>query len=766
MHSFEIESVEELGKGLEGVIIGKILEIQKHPNADRLQMTKINIGSKTLDIVCGASNIKVNDIVPVATVGTKLPGGIEIKEAEIRGVKSFGMLCAEDELGLGKSHEGILILNKDVKVGEKLTKVLGLDDFIFEIKVLPDRSHDALCHIGMAREIVALEGKKLDFYGKKAKFNKKKAKNLSVKIQDKSLCPRYVGAVMSGIRVQESPSWMKNRLNSLGINPINNIVDATNYVMLELGQPLHAFDFDQIKNKEKVSIFVRKAVKNERITLLDGSIKDLSGEDLLIANEEKVLAIAGVMGGENSGINENTNRIVIESANFNQTSIRKTRTGLRVKTEASDRFEKGIDPNLAEIAMARIVEIIESYGGKCEGSVDIYPKPTKEWKIKLDCEYVEKLLGEKIPVKVMAKTLDLLGVEAKIKGKFIETVIPTFRIDLKTQEDLIEEIGRIHGYEKIEPAAPLYPVQPAKINEKRKFERAIKDYLVGAGFSEVYNYSFYGKNDAEMTGLSQRHLELENPINPDQVLMRTSLVPGILKNVRENLKNIKEIEIFEIGKIYIPKNGDLPEEKNMLVGAVVFDELRKGDNFYEAKGYVDLILDKLGIYDYYFDEFRNSGENIPLIWHKTRYAEIEIGGEKEKIGCVGEINPIVSGRLGIKKRMAIFEIDMDKLCKFSEGDREFKPLRKFPISMRDISMVAGLEIRVEDILAVIQASGGNLIIDVDLFDIFDLKEAGTSFAFHIIFGADDRTLRNEEVDDIMKKVTKNLEDELGVEVRK
>lgn len=769
MHSFEVEKIEKKGEGLEGVIVGRIKSIEKHPNADRLQVTKVCIGKNTQDtltIVCGASNIKVNDIVPVATVGTKLPGGIEIKEAEIRGVKSFGMLCAEDELGLGKSHEGILILDEDMKMGEKLTKALGLDDTVFEIKVLPDRGHDALCHIGMAREVVALEGKRLDSYGKKAKINKKKAKDLSVKIQDKNLCPRYIGAVMSGIKVQESPSWIKNRLNSLGINPINNIVDATNYVMLELGQPLHAFDFDQIKNKEKVAIFVRRSVKNEKITLLDGSIKELSDEDLMIANESKALAVAGVMGEENSGIKENTTKIVIESANFNPTSIRKTRIGLRVKTEASDRFEKDIDPNLAEVAMNRIIEIIASYGGEYEGSVDVYPKPKKEWKVKLDCEYVEKLLGEKISIKVMTKILDSLGMETKIKGKIIEAVIPTFRIDLKTQEDLIEEIGRVYGYEKIESIAPLYPVQPAKINEKRKFERMIKDYLVGAGFSEVYNYSFYGRNDAEMAGLSQKHLELENPINPEQALMRTSLVPGILKNVRENLKNFKEIEVFEIGRIYIPKDGSLPEEKNMLVGAIVFDESRKGNNFYEAKGYVDLILDKLGIYDYYFDEFRDSNENIPLIWHKTRCAEIETGDKKEAIGRVGEINPVISERFGIKKRMAIFEIDMDKLCKFSEGDREFKPLRKFPTSMRDISMLAGLEIRVEDILAVIQASGGNMIIDVDLFDIFDLKEEGISFAFHIIFGSDDRTLRNEEVDNIMEKITKNLEDELEVEIRK
>ncbi len=765
MHSFEVESIEEKGKGLENVVVGKILEIKKHPNADKLQLTKIDIGNKKLDIVCGAWNIKVDDKVPVALVGAKLQNGIVIKEAEIRGIKSFGMLCAEDELGLGKSHEGILILGKDAEIGEKLTKALDLDDAILEIKVLPDRSHDALCHIGIAREISALDGKKIDYY-KKIKLNRKKTDKLSIKIQDQYLCPRYIGAVMTDIKIEESPTWMKSRLNSLGINPINNIVDATNYVMLELGQPLHAFDFDQIKDDERVNIFVRRAIENEKITLLDGSVKELFDEDLLITNKDRALAVAGVMGGENSGINENTTKIVIESANFNSTSIRKTRMRLKVKTEASDRFEKEIDPNVAEIAMARIIEIVESYGGKIEGVVDVYSKPVEKWKIKLDLAYVGKLLGEEIPEKTIINILESLQLKTKKKGRMLEIEIPTFRIDLKTQEDIIEEIGRIYGYEKINSTVPFYPVQPAKMDEERQFEKTIRDYLVGAGFSEVYNYSFYGKNDAEMAGLSQKHLELENPINPEQALMRVSLVPGILNNIKENLKNFKEIEIFEIGRIYIPKDGSLPEEKNMLVGAIVSDESKKGNNFYEAKGYVDLIFNKLGIEDHYFDEFKNSEEKIPLIWHKTRFAEIEIEGSEELIGYVGEMSPIVLERFRIKKRVAIFEIDMEILRKVSEGEREFKPLRKFPTSMRDISMTAEPEVRVEDILDIIQGSGMKLIIDVDLFDIFDLPEEKTSFAFHIIFGADDRTLKNQEVDEIMKKITENLEKDLKVEIRK
>ena len=766
MHSFEVEGIEKKREELSGVVVGNILEINKHPNADRLQLTKIDIGkNKKLDIVCGAQNIKVGDKVPVALIGAKLPSRILIQEAEIRGVKSFGMLCAEDELDLGKGHAGVLILKNDAKIGEEISKALGLDDTVFEIKVLPDRGHDALSHIGVAREVAVLEGKKLNYKTKKIKTSK--TSKLTVKIEDKNLCPRYMGAVMVNVKVQESPNWMKNRLQSIGVNPINNIVDATNYVMMELGQPLHAFDFNKIGDGKSVNIIVRKAKNGEEIKLLDETVKKLSAEDLVIANGKKALAIAGVMGGEDSGISENTTSIILESANFNATSIRKTRTRQNIKTEASDRYEKEIDPNLCEIAMARVIEIIESFGATADGIVDIYPKPVNEWKIKLNLECASKLLGEKIPEKQALKILNLLGLKTSGKGKIITVKIPTIRIDLKTQEDLIEEIGRIYGYEKIRSKAPVLEIKPSNINEQRQFEKIIKGYLAGAGFSETYNYSFYSIGDANNIELgNEKHIELQNPINPEQALMRKSLVPGILKNIKENLKNYKEIEIFEIGRTYLPRENALPEEKNMLVGAIALDEKKKGNNFYEAKGYVDLMLQKAGTNNYYFDEFKNSDEKIPSLWHKTRCAEIETEGSEELLGYVGEISPLVLQKFGIEKKVAMFEIDLGKLQLTTEKEREFKPLRKFPISERDISMVADEEVRVDEIMQIIQETGGNMVIDTDLFDIYDLSENETSFAFRIFFADDNRTLRNEEVDDVMKKIIDNLEEELKVKVRK
>ena len=394
MHSFEVESIEKMGNIPDSVVVGKILDIQKHPNADRLQLTKVDVGKEKLDIVCGANNIKVGDIIPVATVGTKLQMG-EIKEAEIRGVKSFGMLCAEDELGLGNDHSGILILDSKTKVGITLAEALYCKDLILDIKVLPDRGHDAVSYVGMAREISVLDGKKLEY--KVPKLKTKKTNELKVAIEDKKLCPRYIGAVMDNIVVKDSPEWIKTKLLASGIKSINNIVDATNLVMLELGQPMHAFDFNEISGDKNKQLIVRNAKDKEKIILLDESEKELTKEDLVIADKEKVLAIAGVMGGKFSGIKNETKKIILESANFNQTSIRKTKTKHNMKTDASDRYEKGLDPNLTESAMARIIEIIESFGGKLVGTVYNYPSKVKPTKEKFDLEYVNKMLGEKIP---------------------------------------------------------------------------------------------------------------------------------------------------------------------------------------------------------------------------------------------------------------------------------------------------------------------------------------------------------------------------------
>ncbi|HRY82083.1 MAG TPA: phenylalanine--tRNA ligase subunit beta [Candidatus Moranbacteria bacterium] len=787
MHSFELEGVEKIGGKFENIIVGKILEIRKHPNADKLQLTKIDIGSKKLDIVCGAKNIEVGQKVPVALIGAKLPNGLVIREAEIRGEKSFGMLCAMDELGLGTDHSGIIILDKNAKIGELVAKYLGADDSVLEIKVLPDRAHDAMSHVGVAREISVLENRKFDYDFEGLKLPKNKvgtSRDLSVRIEDKKLCSRYIGVVMDNIEIKDSPMWMQNRLKASGINAINNVVDATNYVMLELGQPMHAFDAEKLATKNKLQIIVRRAKKNEELELLDETKLKLSENDLLITNGETPLALAGIMGGKDSGINDNTKTIVIESANFNAVNIRRSRTRLGVKTESSDRYEKDIDPNLAEKAMVRIIEILEkTANGKLEGIIDVYPNVIKSWKIKFNLEYANSLLGEKVPKSEMLKILNLLGIKTVGKSNIIAVEIPTFRIDLRTQEDLIEEIGRIWGYEKIKIQPILDMDFSPIVNKQLAFERKIKKALLGFGYDEMYNYSFYSRMDADNCGLDGiKHFELANPMNPDQQFVRVSLIPNMLKNIKTNLKIFEAFKIFEIGKVYSchPELGSgsrfripcLPagrksgmteiKEERMLVMAQVLEKDKNAETFYELKGAVEDILENFGIKaeNILFNEFKLSENRLG---HPERMAEIEINGEK--VGFIGEINPIVLRKYKIEKRVAVAEFDTEKLLKVTSKEKIFTPLQKFPTSIRDISMLAKKETKAIDIQNLIKKIGGSLVMNVKMFDVFQ-KENQTSFAYHIEFGKEERTLESKEVDKLMEKITSGLEKTLKVEVRK
>jgi len=761
-HSFEVEGLEKGGVEIPGVVVGKILEIKKHPNADKLQIVIVETrrAAPPLRIVCGAWNIKVGNKVPAALIGAILPNGMEIKEADIRGEKSFGMLCAEDELGLGKNHEGILILPESAKVGDSISKYFGSKDSVIEIKVLPDRSHDAMSYVGVAREIAMLEKRKFDYDFEGLALPKKKSKKLKIVVKDSNLCPRYIGAVMENVKIKESPEWMKKRLEASGIRAINNVVDATNYVMLELGNPLHAFDADKLKAKsKKMSIVVRKAKKGETVELLDGAKKELTPWDLLIADGDNPLAIAGIKGGKLAEIDGNTKNIVLESANFNAVSIRKTRARLNLKTDSSDRFEKDIDPNLAEKAMARLIEIIEhTADGRFEGISDIYPKPIKPWKIKLDSSYANKLLGEFILVKDMTRILNILGIKTK-NGKIIECIVPTYRFDLKTQEDLIEEIGRIWGYEKVKEQPMISEILPAKINEQVFFERKVQDKLTGIGFDEVYNYSFYGEKDMVSCGFDNiKHLELENPMNSEQKYVRTSLIPNILKNIYENLKNFEDFRVFEEGRCYRP-DGKKVEEKRMLAMAVAKNKDSKGEIFYDLKGAIEDMLEGFGVNSY---EVRLR-KNPEKICHPFRSAEIKIAGEK--IGVLSEINPAVLSAYKIKSPVAVAEFDLEILKKHANKSKIYNPISKYPVVTRDISLLVSNDTTYAQIVDTIKKIGKNLVKNIKLFDVFE-KDSQKSLAFRIEFEDKKKTFEKAEVERSIEKIVSTLEAELGVTVRK
>jgi phenylalanyl-tRNA synthetase beta chain len=778
MHALEIEGVEKIGKAFENFVVGEILEITAHPNADKLQLTKVSVGNKILAIVCGAKNIAVGDKVPVALVGAKLPAGMEIKAAEIRGEKSFGMLCALDELGLGSDHAGILLLDKNLKVGTPLKEILGQEDYILEIKVLPDRAHDAVSHVGLAREISALTGSAIEFDYEGLKIAKKKTAKVTVSIENEDLGSRYLAAKLDGLKIEKSPQWISARLESCGIRSINNVVDVTNYVMLELGQPLHAFDFAEIETDGVAEIIVRRAKENEEIMILDGSVKKMSVEDIVIANKKGALALAGVMGGKGSGVSEKTTSIVLEAATFAPALIRKTKNKFGLQTDAAMRFEKGLDPNLAEKAMVRAIEILTHItDAKLEGIIEQYPAPVKPWIVKLDLNYVNSLLGEDVPVSVSKKILNSLGFGVKSAGKTLNVTVPTFRLDVLTPEDLIEEIGRVYGYEKIKATAQLVSVKPPLANEQRIFTRNVKNILVGQGFSEVYNYAFYSQKDAEAAKLkSFQHLELEAPGNLEQTILRVSLIPNLLKNVRENLKFAKELRIFEIGKVFLASSGGLPNEKSMLCGVVVLEEkIAKKDgknklrqtSFFQAKSLVGELLLQLGITDQYFSELQEGFQQVSKAFcHEGRASEIKITGSREPIGVLAEINPLVLADFEISSRVAFFEFDLKLLQTVSSAEREFRAIPKYPNVSRDLAMIVGGGARVDEILAVMQTEGGDLLADVDLFDIFDFEDGTSSYAFHLLLNGEDRTLTSQEVDAVMEKIIASLEKNLKVQIRK
>lgn len=770
MHSFELEHIEKLRPEIKDVVVGKILEIKKHPNADRLQITKVDIGTKNkLSIICGAWNIKVGDKVPVALAGAKLPNGLKIKKAKIREVESVGMLCAEDELGLGIDHSGILILDNKTKIGMPVGNYLKMpNDTVFEIKILPDRAHDAMSHVGVARELAILSNQKMeyDFDGLKLPKKNTSAKHmLSVQIKDKNLCSRYIGVVLENIEIKDSPDWMKKRLSVSGIQSINNVVDATNYVMLEIGQPLHAFDMEKIKNqKSEANLVVRRAMDKEKLTLLDGSQIKLNNSNLLITNGKTPLALAGIMGGKNSGISKETKTIIIEAASFNAINIRRTRTHLELRTESSDRFEKGLDPNLCEKAMTRVIEILEHIANaKIKKIVDIYPKKIKPWKIKLNLIYANNLLGEIITKKEVMRILTLLGIKTKTyhsQANITECTIPTFRVDLKTQEDLIEEIGRIWGYENIKPKALVEPIIPAPKNKMLSLEKTIREKMIGLGFDEIYNYSFYSQADANMCGLEKiKHLKLTNPMNPEQEMVRVSLAPNILRNARQNLKHFEEFNIFEIGRTYQPNKNKIIEKRKLIMAKVI-ERDNKAHTFYNLKGAIEDLLDSFDVSEISTPAVKIQ---IPKIAHSGRVAKIKVNGDY--FGVIYEVNPLVLAKYKIKKRVAIAEFDLEKFMAIIQKEKLYQPIQKYPTIKRDISMITESSQTVAGITNFIQKIVGRLALNVEMFDVFQ-KGDKTSLAFHIEFGTNKRTLKKTEVDALMKKIIFKLEKELKVKIRK
>jgi len=766
----KVESVEIMGEDINKVVVGKILAIEKHTNADRLQVTKVDVGKEVIQVVTGAQNISVGDCVPVALVGATLPGNVKISKGKLRGVESFGMMCSIQELNLTKdeypdaAEDGIFILDSDLEPGIDIKEVLGMNDTVVEFEITSNRP-DCLSVLGIAREASATLKTKL----KKPQISVKEQddeafKYASVEIKAPDLCPRYAARIVKDVKIGPSPKWMRERLKAAGVRPINNIVDITNYVMLELGQPMHAFD---LKNIDGSKIVVRRAYDGEKITTLDGQDRALDSSMLVIADSNKPVAVAGVMGGANSEISPDTKTVLFESANFNGTAVRLAAKKLGMRTESSGRFEKGLDIENVLTAINRAAQLAEEIGAGtvCKGIIDCYEVKPEIRYIDFRPDKINKFLGTNIPETDMIEILESLEIEVVKDGRKLK--IPSFRQDLEVEADIAEEIARFYGYNNIEPTLLTGKASTqGKKTYKQKIEDKIRNIMLSCGMFETYTYSFTSTKVFDKINLPQdsvlrkRAVVISNPLGEDYKIMRTTTIPDMLEVISRNYnRRVEEARLFEISYIYL-KNEEsddkLPEERKVLTLGMYGNT-----DFYDLKGIVEELFDNLGIKNYDI-----MAEKDNPTFHPGRTASVSINGKNA--GVFGEINPQVSENFEAPERTYIGIFDIQLLVQNSAVERKYKPLPKYPAVTRDIAMLVRDEITVKQIDQIIRQRGGKILEDAVLFDVYKGKqvpEGMKSIAYSITFRAEDRTLTDEDVNKAMQKIIDSLKNNLDAQLR-
>ena len=636
----------------------------------------------------------------------------------------------------------------------------GKKDTLLDIAVLPNRAHDCLSHIGMAREIAAIAKLKLVAPKTKAlRAQKGHLAALKVQIQTPNI-PRYTALVIEGITIKKSPKWLTNKLTTLGVNSINNVVDLTNFIMLELGQPLHAFDYDQIQGSKMT---IREARADEKLETLDNKTLSLPKGVLVIEDTNRLIDLAGIKGGKVSAISTNTKNIVLQAANFNAETIYRTKSQLNYTTQAADLYSHELDPNLTNFALERAIALLSELGigGKIRQLLDIYPKKIQPKRIILRMPFLESMLGIPIPQKEVKQILESLGCKVTVKPKALEVLAPTRRIDLTIEEDLVEEVGRMHGYERIPSAFPVASLIPPPRNNELLWQERIRDAFKGLGFKEAYNYSFIGENDLPQFAYAKEDqaklIELENPISSDFSYLRDSLIEGLLKNARDNQKSEKVIRIFEIGKVFRK-----PKVETNMLGALIHD-----GSFYEMKGICDFLLNSIGIGEVWYDEYQQTPEKgRPVLWNMGKSAELKVGSEE--IGFLGEISSAVCANLKITKTVVALHLDIEKLIVLGTEERNYEAPSKFPSATRDIAILVPLETKVAEVMNIMESAGGPLVFDIDLFDIYEgeqIAKEKKNLAFHVIYQADDRTLTNKEVDSLHEKIMKAIQKNPEWEIR-
>lgn len=758
LHGPSVDRIHEMKPNFSKVVVGEILKIDQHPDADKLHVCEVDVGKEKLQIVCGAPNILVGQKVPVVLVGGKV-GDFEIKSAKLRGVESFGMMCSQRELGLGDDHTGIFILPGDVKVGEQLEKVMPVDDVIFDMEVTSNRP-DAMSIVGIAREAVAITGAKAS--SKEPKLNLKVEKNINLKVSVKEpkICPRYCAIVMTDVKVGPSPLWMQQRLISAGLRPINNLVDITNYILLEYGQPMHVFDYEKLQGAE---IIVRFAKNGERILALDGKEYELSESNLVIADKEAPVAVGGVMGGELSAASGETKTIVFECANFDSVSVRKTARALNLHSESSDLYEKGISPENITSALMRAIELAKQLAdGKIASEIiDVKHYKLESKPIKLNPENVNKALGVELKLPKVKEILESLGFKVSAKVKEFTVEIPWWRVkDVEGEHDLIEEVARIYGYHNL-PTNLMTGEIPADYKSSDQFfwEWQVKNLLAGMGYFESYNYSFVSEKLIKAGGLKlEDHVEIDNPLSSDFQYMRTELVPSLLQVESENESNFKKIKTFELSKVYINHAKDLPEEITRL--AILVSDESDGEAFSSLKGTLEVLSDKLNV----SLPSLEAGESANYS-EKGKCFEIKIGDKS--IGSIGLVNKNCKSALGIKRSVAVCEINFEDLIKFAKTTSSYNPLPRYPAVELDLSMEIASHFLFADVASKAQRVS-ELIEKVEFLSVYEgekVEKSKKALAIRIVYRNREKTLELTEAQSVHEKVIALLQKEYDIKVR-
>lgn len=776
MAGLEVEAVEPRYPHLRKVVAVRIAGIRKHPKADRLVLCDVTDGKNVWQVVCGAPNVREGIVVPLALPGAELPSGMKVEEAVIRGERSCGMLCSGKELALTEDASGLWILPESTSLGIPLDEALGIDDFILDVSITPNRG-DCLSIIGIARELAAIYNRPVRYPEISFVEDGPPVDSVArVDIEDPVKCPRYTARVIFGVEIKESPDWMKERLESAGVRAINNIVDVTNYVMLEMGQPLHAFDYDRLAGHR---IVVKCAKEGDRFLTLDGQERILFDDTLMICDGREPVAVAGIMGGELSGINSTTTRVLIESAWFDPIATRRTSKKLRLSTESSYRFERGVDPEGVVKALDRAAQLMQELAGGqiAKGRIDVYPRPYERKTIRLRVNRANSYLGTNITSGEMASILRRLEMDVtEREDGDLDVTPPSFRQDVTREADLAEEIARIYGYDKIpveKPHALMVDIEP---NEHLRVRNDLKEFLRGIGLREIITYSFISPDSISKLGFPEGHEKLQtvkilNPLSEDQSVMRTSLVPSMLQTVAFNLnRKNDQLRLFELSKVFIPREGEiLPKEDFNLVVALVG---RRHPSVLYSDAEVDY-SDIKGIADAVLGFFRIDNVRFePLDRSRTPYmdascsADIIVAGEH--VGRVGRLDVRVAEGFDIEKPVWLLEMDFERLFALRGSTPKFRPLPKYPSVVRDIAIVVDEAFHVQEGLDFIKAIEEPLLESVEVFDIFRSSQIGEgrkSVGYRLTYRSSERSLTDEEVNRIHESIVKKVLDNFKAELR-